>query len=89
MIEFSKKLEELELKTLSELGEIQNKFGKKYKDIKIKDIYEKNPQYFKWVKGLGTTKNYLGTQYYFEWEYSRRAIVLYDELMDFYNNQGK
>ena len=35
----------------------------------------------KWLSGM---KNH-----YFEWEYSKKAIILYYELIEFYKRQGK
>lgn len=86
--EYSKKIKDLENKTLSELGNIENFFGKKYKGWKIKDIYKENPNYVDWVKAV-ENKSYIGNDYYFNIEYSKKAIVLYSDIMDYMKNSGR
>lgn len=86
--QYKKELLELQNKSLEELGNIENYFGNKYKGIKIKDIYKKNPEYLKWVKELAE-ENYMGNDYYFKIEYSRQAIILYYDLIEFLRNSGK
>ena len=86
--EYQSKFDELKNKSLSELGDIENTFGKKYKGFKIKEIYKQNPDYIRWVKTI-EDKNYVGNDYYFSLEYSKRAMVLYMDLIELMTNAGK
>ena len=88
MEQYKKELLELQNKTLEELGNIENHFGNKYRGQKIRDIYSKNPEYLKWVKEL-VEENYIGNDYYFQIEYSRQAMILYYDLIEFLKSGGK
>lgn len=86
--QYKKEIENLENKSLEELGNIVNLFGNKYKGKLIKEIYKENPGYFEWLKTLNND-NYIGNKYYFDIEYSKRAMIIYYDIMDYLKNVGK
>ena len=63
--QYKREIENLENKSLEELGNIVNLFGNKYKGKLIKEIYKENPSYFEWLKTLNND-NYIGSKYYFD-----------------------
>lgn len=87
-MDYKSKLEEITYLNIFELGDIKNDFGRKYKNISIKNIYQKDKQYLKWVKN-NTNEIIIKDNISFEMEYSRLAMILYYDMMDFIKNQGK
>lgn len=86
--EYEERIKKLENKSLDELGDLENFFGKKYRGLRIKDIYKKDPKYIEWVRTL-ETKTFIGNDYYFKIEFSKRAMILYADIMDYLKNSGK
>lgn len=88
MDNYEKLLEELKILNIFQIGEIKNQFGKKYKDVSIKEIYEKDKKYILWVKENSQEFTSLNEYNIFK-EYSRQALILYYDMMAFLLAQGK
>lgn len=85
---FQQQLDDLSNMSLDELGSIVNCFGKKHKNIKISEIYKKDPNYILWVKKI-KKNNYILNRYFADIEISKRAMTLYYDLMEYLKNQAK
>lgn len=85
---YEKELEKIKILDKDSLEEFVNKFGKKHYNEKIRDIYEKDPEYITWIYGLNDNF-FAGNEKYFERKSSLVAMKTYYEIVDFLKKQAR